>query len=50
MTPDTSEDEADKWDAETILSTYSNLDNHPGIIKYTPKVKTNDKLKITLDK
>lgn len=50
ITPDTSEDEADKWDAETILSTYSNLDNHPGIIRYKPKVKTDQKLKISLDK
>ena len=23
----------DAWDAETILSTYTNTDNHPGVIK-----------------
>jgi len=50
ITPDTSEDEADKWDAETILSTYSNLDNHPGVIKYVPKSKKSNINKIILDK
>lgn len=50
ITPDTSEDEAEKWDAETILSTYSNLDNHPGIIKYVPKSKNSNINKIILDK
>lgn len=44
------EDEADKWDAETILSTYTNTDNHPSIIKFVPKVKTNQKMKIELHK
>lgn len=46
--PDTEEDPADRWDAETILSTYTNTDNHPGVIKFRPKVKVNDKLKIAL--
>lgn len=27
-----SSDESEKWDCETIVSTYSNLDNHPGKI------------------
>ncbi|KAG8960886.1 hypothetical protein FRC00_013895 [Tulasnella sp. 408] len=27
------EDEKDRWDCETILSTYSNLENHPRIIR-----------------
>lgn len=26
-------EEEDAWDAETILSTYTNTDNHPGVIK-----------------
>ncbi|KAK1326829.1 hypothetical protein QJS10_CPA01g00116 [Acorus calamus] len=28
-----SSDESEKWDCETIVSTYSNLDNHPGKIQ-----------------
>jgi hypothetical protein len=35
------EDDEEKWDAETILSTYTNTDNHPSVIKYVPRVKTN---------
>ena len=43
--PETSEDEDEtqeeveqkKWDCETILSTYTNTDNHPGIIKSVVK-------------
>ncbi|KAF9998901.1 hypothetical protein BGZ80_008315 [Entomortierella chlamydospora] len=27
----------DSWDVQTILSTYSNLDNHPGMIKEQPR-------------
>ncbi|XP_047312128.1 protein LTV1 homolog [Impatiens glandulifera] len=27
-----SSDESEKWDCETIVTTFSNLDNHPGII------------------
>lgn len=38
--------EKPKWDCETILSTYSNLYNHPKLIKEPPK-KTN---KIKIDK
>jgi hypothetical protein len=35
------EEDADekKWDCETILSTYTNTDNHPGIIKSIVKPK-----------
>ncbi|KAF3782401.1 LTV1-like protein [Nymphaea thermarum] len=29
---ESSSDESEKWDCETIISTYSNLDNHPGRI------------------
>lgn len=47
---ESSEDSAEKWDAETILSTYTNTDNHPGLIKYVPKVKTSQKMKIELHK
>ncbi|XP_020587465.1 protein LTV1 homolog isoform X2 [Phalaenopsis equestris] len=32
-----SSDELEVWDCETIVSTYSNLDNHPGIIQ-TPEI------------
>ncbi|KAF9015757.1 Low temperature viability protein-domain-containing protein [Cyathus striatus] len=37
------EDKKDRWDCETILSTYSNLENHPRLIrardkKITPKI------------
>lgn len=38
---DSSESEQEQWDAETILTTYTNTDNHPHLIKYTPKVKPN---------
>jgi hypothetical protein len=34
-------EQQEKWDAETILSTYTNTDNHPTLVKFTPKVKTN---------
>jgi protein LTV1 len=35
-------DDDKKWDCETILSTYTNTDNHPGVIKTKRKVvKTN---------
>lgn len=35
-----SSDQEEKWDAETILSTYTNTDNHPSVIKFTRVVKT----------
>ncbi|KAJ8084703.1 Protein ltv1 [Marasmius tenuissimus] len=42
------EEKEDKWDCETILTTYSNLENHPRIIrardfKPTPKIKLDPK-------
>lgn len=40
------EDPKEKWDAETILTTYTNTDNHPGVIKTQSKVKVNKKAKI----
>lgn len=33
------EDVREKWDCESICSTYSNLYNHPQLIKYEPKPK-----------
>ncbi|KAF5943217.1 hypothetical protein HYC85_020859 [Camellia sinensis] len=38
-----SSDESEVWDCETIISTYSNLDNHPGKIE-TPGVRRKKKL------
>ncbi|CAI9262362.1 unnamed protein product [Lactuca saligna] len=35
---ESSSDESEKWDCETIITTYSNLDNHPGKIQ-DPGVK-----------
>lgn len=43
------EDPEDHWDAETILTTYTNTDNHPSVIKFVPKVKVNAKARIELD-
>ena len=48
--PESEEDPEDQWDDETILSTYTNTDNHPGIIKFVPRVKVNQKLKVELHK
>lgn len=48
--PETEEDPEDRWDAESILSTYTNTDNHPSIIKFVPKVKTNKNKMIELHK
>lgn len=45
----TGDDEA-KWDCETILSTYTNTDNHPGVIKTTKRIKPSQKMKIELHK
>lgn len=45
-----SEGSAEQWDAETILTTYTNTDNHPGLIKYVPKIKPSQRMKIELDK
>ena len=38
---DDSESEQEQWDAETILTTFTNTDNHPHVIKFTPKIKPN---------
>ncbi|CAI9116860.1 OLC1v1018130C1 [Oldenlandia corymbosa var. corymbosa] len=38
-----SSDESEEWDCETIVSTYSNLDNHPGKIE-TPGIRRKKKL------
>lgn len=35
----TMEETKEKWDCESICSTYSNLYNHPQLIKYQPKPK-----------
>jgi protein LTV1 len=45
-----SEEEEDAWDAETILSTYTNTDNHPGVIKTTRRVRPSQQMKIELHK
>eukprot|EP00743_Colponemidia_sp_Colp-15_P004238 GILK01004572.1.p1 GENE.GILK01004572.1~~GILK01004572.1.p1 ORF type:complete len:537 (+),score=138.56 GILK01004572.1:57-1667(+) len=43
------EDGQEEWDAETILSTYSNLDNHPAVIGVPPKrIQLSKKLGIPL--
>lgn len=39
-----------EWDAETILSTYTNTDNHPGVIKTTKRIRPSQKMKIELHK
>lgn len=39
--PATEEDPEDQWDADTILTTLTNTDNHPGVIKFNRKIKTN---------
>lgn len=37
----TEENQEEKWDVESILSTRTNTDNHPGIIKSVVQVKNN---------
>jgi hypothetical protein len=44
--PETESDPDDRWDADTILTTLTNTDNHPGVIKFQAKVKVNHKAKI----
>jgi hypothetical protein len=46
---DSYEDDKKKWDCATILSTYTNTDNHPALIKTQRIVKTG-KQKIELHK
>ena len=36
---DEESDREEKWDCQTILSTFTNTDNHPGVIKTTRVVK-----------
>ena len=43
-------EEEDAWDAETILSTYTNTDNHPGVIKTQRRVRPSQRMKIELHK
>jgi len=35
---DDEEAQEKKWDCESILSTYTNTDNHPGVIKTVSRV------------
>jgi hypothetical protein len=46
MTPSEESDPDDKWDAETILTTNTNCDNHPGIIKFIPKIKVKNRVQL----
>ena len=53
MFDDPKQDESDdeqKWDCETILTTYTNTDNHPGVIKTQKRVRAGEKMKIELHK
>uniref|UniRef100_A0A1D1Y8K8 Protein LTV1 n=1 Tax=Anthurium amnicola TaxID=1678845 RepID=A0A1D1Y8K8_9ARAE len=43
-----SSDESEVWDCETIVSTYSNLDNHPGRIQAPDKPKSKPQLAETI--
>jgi hypothetical protein len=43
------EDEQEKWDCESVLTTLTNTDNHPGVIKTIKKV-VKPKVKIELHK
>lgn len=43
-------DSEEKWDCESILTTHTNTDNHPGIIKTERRVKPNQRHKIELHK
>ena len=44
------QDDEEKWDCDTILTTYTNTDNHPGVIKTERRVKAGDRMKIELHK
>lgn len=39
-------EEQERWDCETILSTYTNTDNHPGVIKSERRVKPKNKIEL----
>ncbi|TFK77525.1 Low temperature viability protein [Pluteus cervinus] len=48
LVPKDIDEEKDRWDCETILSTYSNLENHPRLIrardsKHVPKIRLDPK-------
>ena len=43
-------DSEEKWDCESILTTYTNTDNHPGVIKTQRRVKPGQRNKIELHK
>lgn len=46
---ESSEDEGKNWDCESILTTLTNTDNHPGVIKSEKRiVKINSKNKFDL--
>lgn len=50
---DTTEEDSDaeeKWDCDTILSTYTNTDNHPGVIRTQRRVKPSVRSTIQLHK
>ena len=50
---DISEEESDgeeKWDCDTILTTYTNTDNHPGVIKTERRIKPSERNQIMLHK
>lgn len=46
---DHSDDDEKKWDCNTILTTFTNTDNHPGVIKTNRTVKFN-KQKLEINK
>lgn len=41
-----SDDDKNKWDCNTILTTFTNTDNHPGVIKTTRVVKQKAKIEL----
>jgi hypothetical protein len=47
---DDEEGQEKKWDCESILSTYTNTDNHPAIIKTAARVVRANKQKFELHK
>jgi len=42
----TESDPEDKWDCDTIQTTLTNTDNHPGVIKTTRKVKPKNTIQL----
>jgi protein LTV1 len=41
-------EEEEAWDCESILSTYTNTDNHPGVIRTTKRIRANKRGEIAL--